>query len=1395
MNPTDQVSSRRLLFLVVVFCACLHPVAAFSQAPSVPGGDSPRTSGGPGDVYVNESFEAADALAKARTFAEQQRWREAAELLQATAEGMSDRVVRTPEGYVSLQNHVNRTICHWPEEGLRAYQNLFDDKLQRELAGLGSTPDVDRAVRLFDRYFCTSGAVVLGDRIAEFAIESGDLPLADWVLRRISEDHPGIGTYRTRDQVLRQLIAAIRGSLTTLSDAEAALTLRWKGSTTTLAEATADIRRTFQVNETLNANDWPMFSGAPHRNRDTSTSVSEPGLLWRFGLESDPGSGSLEQALGESGAPRRSGMPGFPVVADELVYLQSHRDIIALRRNTGAVVWSRRASDAEVESDGYFDSRPLGGDSPAVDQGRLFASLPAVDGTFYDYESARTQHELVALDARTGDVLWRIVQKSVESQGTAGAFDSAPLVRHGRVYIVSRKRRSFGFEDSYLDAYRASDGRLLFRTHIGSASTSGLTVRGATRAVAALEGDTVYVGSNLGTVTAVNAYTGGVQWLRVYERIRPDTGGAPGWPTRESGNVSLNPLIWTEGRIFVLPADSASLLVLSATDGSIEQKVPVTSMFDIHTMLGVRGNIVCGQGTSTFCYDLAGNRAIWSAKNEDESVSGRGVWAGEHLFVPRKENLTRFRAADGTSQTVDMGALYRAGHILALPDQILISTPDELLCYVRKKDIWTDIQSRMAASPADPLPALEFAEIAVSANEIDDAIGALEEGVRRIVPSLATAPQAMRTRVFAIAMRLLATFKPDQPAAQIERVFQVAAESAYNTETNVIYRFRFADQFEKRGDARRAVRLYQQILRDQSLRDWPPTQSDAVTTRSHVIARQKVAELIGKLGPEVYAEIEAQARQWLEAARKSKEAGEFERIIASYPNSQAAIDAAVAHAELLGASGRHEESARSWQRAYHLQDDPRLRPVILRRIAEHYERAGRAELAWLWLAKSAREFPEYSFDRGGKQVTFATFRDELRASRARVEPSRPRLTLPVRPGWRVDLVGPVQMLRPVYADAPETDWANIFVANPDGIRGFRGSTGESLWKQPAPVRMNAELLTARADVAVFATPFEIFALDIQTGSRRYSIGEYPARLVDPGADWEDGTHLRAHAIYGDRVVSVREDGLATCADLRTGDVIWTTTRRPAPIGPTDLTESTLVYHVSRSDRAVIHVVSAATGDLLETLATDETRPVERLHLTLDGLIVLSTSRSLTCYDPARQERRWQTTMMNSIRGDTLLFDLDSAYFLDDSGGLKRVALDDGRVAWESPRIIERDEENIKLDREGESLFLSSRSSITAVDVANGVLLWQATTPEPPRLLQRLVSQFYVAAFHVSAQAGAEKPQVLMYDHRNASGVIPRVGGRVDLAGLEPKNMAIADDALIVQSETVLQAFTRPNQAE
>jgi outer membrane protein assembly factor BamB len=1361
---------------------------------------SPHPDGRQADVYLDDSFEAADAIAQARSLANRGRWSEAAEMLQRTSEQAGDKLVAVAPGYyLGIRDHVNSIIAGWPEAGIGAYRNLFEREISKALPSAWASRSLPELLSLFGRYFCTTAAADLADAIGQLAIESGDPALAEHAYRRVLDRHPDAPRYVVRYEAMLALIAAMRGSAVPGMDGpEGDVRVRWMGRDRAVREIVSELREGFPAARAQSSpTEWPIFGGNAERNRQCSPAVDVPGLLWRFDgfepkdkdAESKTRGADVESSRDAVGSRQLS---VYPVVSGDLVFVQRYRNIVALHRNTGAIAWGFRGDKTGTPAVSYFEELPSGWDSVTIDDEHLYASIPSESVPYYGYESPRSTAELVCLDAGTGRLIWRVERQVIEEEFAEIVFDSSPVVQHGRLYIVGRRRRSFGFEDSYLYRFNATTGVLEHRTHLGSASTGNFGARQPTKAIVALHGDTVYVCTDLGSIAAVSAYTGAVRWLRLYDRAPAGTVRGASDYTPDVKPWAFNPVIWYEGRVIFLPVDSAKLLIVAADDGRVLHSIPIEKLGGVESVLGIQGNILCCAGAEVLCYDLSTDAPRWSASLlEGMKLSGRGVWADDRLLVPTRRGLSSFRVLDGQRTDVAWDSENEGGNLLAMPDQLLFAGSDSIAAYVRKADIWKALRERIASAPTDPLPAIELAEVALSSREFDEALAALDEAVGRADRMLEPVETGLTRRLFddvlALAERLAARSRID--AELLEKLCSHATRYAPDTAAHLNYRLKFADLFANLGRPDRAVRLYQQILRDRSLRELPVHPSARDWESGGTQAEARIAALILSHGRSIYAPHEAEAKQWMESAEAAGDVATLERLVGTFPNSETAPRALVLHGELLVRAGKAEEAAKQFSRAYHRYSKGVARVRLLKMIADAYEAAGKPEHAFRWLTKAACEYPSARLAHQDRMVTFLEYREHLSHVRDRVEPSRPSVTLPLNEPFVQGFEGDVSLLVPWFGSEPSAGSSHYFARTPDGIRAFDSKTGIELWSKPAAARGNVELLLATAKQAAFTTLYEVFALDLATGSRTWSYGQYPRHLDEPDADWEDQDTFVAHSVQGNRLVSVSDSGRIACMPIDTGEQLWSEVYKPKPLGRVRLSDPWVVYHAVQDEQTIICLVDAETGAWSGTIATDEKRSVEDIFVTLDGQIIVATAQSVSSYDPETRQKRWRVPLGGRLRRTSLWLDVDALYFSDDGVHVEKISVEDGQRLWESERLVPRADEGLTVDKVGGSVVVGATQSVSAVDAVTGLTLWRGTAPQHPRFVSCLITGSYVVAVDVAAQADEGGAVAYFYDHRNASGLIPRDGGAPKLGALtDVRAVMAADDVLLIQTGSTIKGW-------
>jgi len=400
----------------------------------------------------------------------------------------------------------------------------------------------------------------------------------------------------------------------------------------------------------------------------------------------------------------------------------------------------------------------------------------------------------------------------------------------------------------------------------------------------------------------------------------------------------------------------------------------------------------------------------------------------------------------------------------------------------------------------------------------------------------------------------------------------------------------------------------------------------------------------------------------------------------------------------------------------------------------------------------------------------------------------PTITLPLEGRKRIALVSGATLLTPRFGDAAGHSRSKVFVRTPTAIEAYDPRTATRLWSAEAPVKAEGELLISREDVTVFATLYEIVAFDSRSGGRGWTVGRRPDHAGDPGADWEQGGAFRNHALDGDLLVSVRDNGEVTAVSLTGGKVLWRQRHSPPAFGKICIAEPWVVYHIVQDGNAALVALDASTGSLQGTILTEESRPVEDLYVTIEGWAVLVSSRSLRGFDLHSRTEKWEQQLAGQVRPGSIAID-DAAIYVSDNGlDVQTFRLADGHQVWQSERIAERGVDDLIVQLTDKSLLASTSSSIVAIDVETGLRQWEATLAERPRLEYRLLTDRYAAAVDTGGEIREQPTFLYFYDHAGG-GVIPK-GGGIEVGPLGKIRAVMAlDGAVVIEADGALNIFT------
>ncbi|HUU84485.1 MAG TPA: PQQ-binding-like beta-propeller repeat protein [Phycisphaerae bacterium] len=1365
----------------------------------------------PSDVYLDDSFEADEWIAKAARQAAEGDWKEATRNVSRALEEHADKLSRTAPGrFVSLPERANRLIASWPAEGLRAYRRIAEPGAGQQLAAARTDRRIETLLAVADSYFCTVAGAEALKLVGQAALEAGDFPVAVRAYRRLLDDHPDRA--RLRGEVTAQLaIAYALGGQAEKARELAAETAAggdagsvvWMGESRPVAELIESLLVEVEPVEQPGAGPaWPTFGGHPGRNRAGEFAVAQLAVLWRVDSIGDA-SGVAETDMSSSF--RRALSKGRyltmnPVVADNTVYVQDSRRVWALHLSSGRVIWRYAGPGDPGEIGLSVDSEVPRWYAPTVAGARVYACLGSEVVSYYGYEPAANTSALVCLDAGTGAELWRADRAALGESFEEMDFESTPIAAGQRVYVVARRTRSFGFEDCFLYGFDANSGRLEFRTHLGSASTGGFGYRRSTLAVPSLVDDTVYLCTNLGTIAAVDRHSGRVRWLRLYPRI-----GEAQWrregraSSHETSPWQLNPLICVDDRLVALPTDAATLLVLDRASGDIERSIPLDKLHNAQTILGVDGSIVYGVGDQVFSYDLEAGRFVWESRLPDDAdLLGRGIWTAEQVLIPTRTALCAYSRSDG-QLTQQPWEATEGGNILAVPGQLIVAGNDCVTAFAHKEDVLNRLRLAMDRAPQDPVPALDLAELLFRTGDTDEALAILDEAIARAGGFARPIEPDLKRRIFddclASAAALARAEQPD--LERIISLFERASQCPPDTQAHLTYRLEWAAVYERAGRFADATGLYQQIIADRTLREARRDTAEGRSLRAGDLAESAIRRLIGEHGPDVYQRFERQAAEWLSAGRTAGDLELLARVVQVYPNSQAAPAAAAGGGHLLRQQGKPLEAARAFAEGLSRYPQQPDAPAVMRSIADCYVDAGRPEHAWRWLTKAARQYPQATVDVGGRKVRFSEYRDRVADARARVTPSRPHLEPPLgdTPGTIREFDEPFWLLDPLFGDTPGASWGFYLIYAGGNLQAHDARTGRELWDDPSPCPQRPDLLLATPSTIVLVTQDQILGLEATSGQRLWEFGEAHPERDDPLADPEDLPAFATFALAGNSLVAGRTDAEAVRLDIKTGREIWRTKLEHAPTGPMTCGDPGIVYQAAHYGEPIFCLLETDTGKLLRVLDPEDDRRAEHVLFTLEGRLILVTSETVHCHDPVTGRALWSVRREQGILSGTVQLDLDGLYLSDDGRHLEKLSLADGRTLWRSETPADRlwrGADAITVTLFDEQVLVATERRVFALSGSDGRVLWEGTTRRGLRFDHRFVGESFLVAVDAGPENFQDLRTVYFYDLRNASGLIPSNGGVQALGVFEDlKRITIRDGALLLQDGRTLSVWTSP----
>lgn len=441
--------------------------------------------------------------------------------------------------------------------------------------------------------------------------------------------------------------------------------------------------------------DWPTLAGSAARNLQPAEAPDIAALAWEPIAIGERVQANLINSKVYS--PRRiaenadEGLLSYhPVVAGNLLLLAGAGQVLAFDLQSGKPAWPSAASRPAGEV--YAEESPVslrGGLSGGLGVPRFTLTLH--DNRLYARVGSQvTVRPIESFDHRTG---WLVcldlaaqgrLEWKIKPDDDKWAFEGAPLVEGENVYVAMR--RSDVRPQAHVACFDAHSGRRRWRTLICSAETPGGGAEETTHNLLTLDEGTIYYNTNLGTVAALAAGDGRVEWISAYPRARRTS--LDGQDKRAAHFYrDLNPCLVHEGLLLVAPTDSEAILAIEASTGRMLWETTVPQ--DAVHLLGVGQGYLLASGDRLYWIHLESGkvvRAFPEAGGNGPLGYGRGLLAGGRVCWPTRESLYLFDQRPGgplDRAPVPLVGERRAGggNLVLAGGHLLIAAPEKLYAF------------------------------------------------------------------------------------------------------------------------------------------------------------------------------------------------------------------------------------------------------------------------------------------------------------------------------------------------------------------------------------------------------------------------------------------------------------------------------------------------------------------------------------------------------------------------------------------------------------------------------------------------------------------------------------------------------------------------------------------
>lgn len=639
--------------------------------------------------------EVAESLADFRRYAEKGTWERAFKALEKVQEADPNALTPASDGiYMPTRRVLRQALAELPPAGKQAYRLFHDADAKALFAQAQGKDEVEKLRKVFTDHFVTSVGDAAADRLGDIYFEQGDMDKAAECWQAVLQWCPESAVPRVRLLVKSAIAEARGGHWDAFAELNREVHQRHSDEKVVLGGKSVVAAEHLDEFEKKNRHDAPATNVA---GDGSSTDLHLPAAdapAWQFRIIPQRDASAIAQVGMNWGWGMR-----FPVaemvpavtVDDQRAYLNFLGYLLAVDIKTGKLVWrTARFNDLpqKVQQNQYH----------YPEQYSIVAAGDALWCVTRDVGQIGQHGQPFRIgrwEAATGKAGWN--SQSINDLQQWNIM-GVPLPVGDRVYVGAAKTGQGA--EQYVLALQASDGKLLWSTHLGThqADQTQMWHRRTAQPSLVLNGGRLYVDTHSGGLIVLDAASGAIDWAFAYDSSMPDTNN---WYNQPSTFTTLGNPVIVGKMLYFKGMRSDRLYGLDISTPKLAWKRPVS---ESAMLVGVDGDTLYLSGEEVLAIDMATQKLKWASRLPAGTGWLKPLVTGGRFYQFTSRGIFELDKANGDTDRLFRGSDLDSlgGVIMATPERVITVSNLAVTAYAITNGNNADPRKAQANAAVDP---------------------------------------------------------------------------------------------------------------------------------------------------------------------------------------------------------------------------------------------------------------------------------------------------------------------------------------------------------------------------------------------------------------------------------------------------------------------------------------------------------------------------------------------------------------------------------------------------------------------------------------------------------------------------------------------------------------------